>query len=518
LLPEDGFAALSRTHPARPPRLFGPGSARGYPDTRSEKRSGAGSFLGSLPVFSVPVQVEKPLPPKPLLHAGPSGKRLRGLCAAPLLLLLGVAMVWPGAGFGGVYDLTGLGCRPVALGGAYTALADDFTSAYYNPAGLSGEPESSLTVGGLWAKPTFHYREAGRPDQVPKLYATGAGYLGVATNLGHLTGYRQLAPWTLGISLYLPVERALLADIPSSSSDRSFLLYRDQTQVLSVLLGLSWKILDWLSVGVSGNFLADLRAPNEAFVDVDIRTVVPYLLNRGDLVKEVRPRIMRDAEMKVSPIAGVLVHPVAWLRMGVAYRARFYAETVGTQDILLQFLDFSMGPSSPAITTAVLADIHYVHYWNPHQVSAGAAVSPVPSLWVAVDLTWSDWSDYLDPMWAAPQPGFSDTFTPRLGVEYGLKNGIVLRAGYFFQPSPVPEQTRGSNYLDNDKHVVSAGIGYTFSRLPWIPLWKKPLTADGFFQYTQLVTRTYRKEPGFGDPLSMGGYMLCAGASLRLHF
>jgi len=425
---------------------------------------------------------------------------------------------WPAAARAGVYDLLGLGPRAVALGGAYTALADDFTSVYYNPAGLAGEPESSLTLGGLWAKPYFHYEPSGEPARVPKLYATGAAYLGVATNLGNLTGYRQLAPWTLGISLYLPVERALLAVIPNQSSDPAYIFYLDQTQVLSVLIGASWKILEWLSVGVSGNFLADLRAPNEALVDVDIRTVIPYLLDRGVLVKEVRPRIARDAEMKVSPVAGVQLHPLEWLRIGVTYRGRFYAETVGTQDILLRFPDFS-GQSSVVIQSAVLASIHYIHYWNPQQVSAGVAFRPADSLWVALDLTWADWSDYIDPMFYAPSVPFSDTFTPRVGLEYAFRNGPVLRAGYGYQPTPVPEQTGASNYLDNDKHVVSTGIGYTFPRLPsWIPIWKKPLTLDAYFQYTQLVTRTYHKQPGFGPSLELGGYMLDTGMSLRLHF
>jgi len=457
------------------------------------------------------------IPRRPLYRAGPRRAIARPR-TAPLLLLLAASLAWPVQVCGGIYDLPGLGARAVALGGAYTALAHDFTSVYYNPAGLSGEPESSMTLGGVWAKPSFHYREAGGPDQVPKLYAVGGAYFGVATNLAHLTGYDQLAPWTLGISLYMPLERALLVDIPTSSMNRSFVFYRDQSQVLSFLVGVSWRVLDWLSVGVSGNFLADLRAPNEAFVDVDIRTVVPYLFQLGELVKEVRPRIMRDAKMKVAPVVGVLADPAAWLRLGVTYRGKFYAETVGTQDIVLRFYDFSQGVPALDITTAVLADIHYVHFWNPHQVSVGVAFSPAASLWVALDLTWAEWSDYRDPMRTRPQPGFSDTFTPRLGLEYALPGGIVLRTGYFFQPSPVPEQTQASNYLDNDKHVVSAGIGYTFPRLPWIPIWKKPLTVEGFFQYTHLVTRTYHKEPGFGDSLSMGGYMLYAGASLQLHY
>jgi long-chain fatty acid transport protein len=417
-----------------------------------------------------------------------------------------------------VADLLGLGSRAVAMGGAYTALAEDFSAVYYNPAGLSQTRNSDLAVGGLWARPWFTYQEQGQSTSTPHLYSTGALYIGVTSNLGHMTGYRQLAPWTLGICLYLPVERALLADIPNESSEKKFIFYLDQSQVLAFLMSLSWKISGWLSVGAGANLLADLRAPNEAFVSVDLKTVIPYLMGLSDLIKTVRPRIMRDAEVKAAPIVGVQVQPVSWLRVGVTYRGKFYAETVGSQDILLRFMDFS-GRTSLALQTAVLADIHYIHFWNPNQVSGGLALFPTEALRVGVDLTWADWSDYVDSMWNVPAIRYTDTFTPRLGVEYRLESGILLRGGYYFQPTPVPEQTQASNYLDNDKHVVSVGAGYTFPRLPLLPIWKKPLTVEGYIQYTQLVTRVYHKvDPKYGNSLELGGCMLNGGLSLTLHY
>ena len=416
-----------------------------------------------------------------------------------------------------VADLLGLGSRAVAMGGAYTALADDFSSVFYNPAGLSSVKESNLTVGGIWAKPRFYYQEEGLPKTCPHLYATGGLYLGVATNLGHLTGYGQLERWTLGILLYLPVERALLADVPYQSSEKKFIFYLDQSQVLTFMMSLAWQVNDWLSLGAGANFLADLRAPNEAFVDVDIRTVVPYLAGVSDLEKKVRPRIMRDAEIKASPVIGIRLKPLSWLLLGATYRGKFYSETVGTQDIVLRFYDFS-GRTPLSLQSAVLADIHYIHWWNPHQVSTGVAFLPSDSLRIALDATWADWSAYMDSMWYAPEQRFSDTFTPRIGVEYRLGCGIFLRGGYSFQPSPVPEQTRASNYLDNDKHVVSAGIGTTLSRLPWLPVWKKPLSVDAYFQFTQLVKRTYHKETGYGRTVELGGSMLNGGMSLTLHY
>ena len=417
-----------------------------------------------------------------------------------------------------VAESLGLGARAIGLGNAYTAVADDFSAVYYNPAGLARAPESKLAVGGMWARPSFYYRDDLEGEVRPHLYSTGAAFIGVSTNLGHLTGYTQLQQWTLGFSLYLPIERALLADIPNESSEKKFIFYLDQTQVMAILLGLSWQLHHKVSIGISGNFLADLRAPNEAFVNVEFDTVLPYLIGISDLVKKVRPRIMRDAEIKAAPIVGVQITPFSWLEFGVTYRGRFYAETVGTQDILLRFSD-SSGRSSRVLQSAVLADIHYVHYWTPHEVAVGAAVRPRDNLLVACDVTWSDWSQYIDPLWKLPEEEFEDTNTPRVGIEYVYRKALAVRAGYSFQPSPVPEQTGSGNYLDNDKHVVSFGLGYTFSRFP-LPIWKKPLTVDSYVQYQQLVRRVYdKKDPTrFGPDVTFGGHLVHAGIDVVLHY
>jgi long-chain fatty acid transport protein len=227
---------------------------------------------------------------------------------------------------------------------------------------------------------------------------------------------------------------------------------------------------------------------------------------------------MRDAEIKAAPIVGIHAQPLPWLQCGVTYRAKFYAETVGTQDILITFRDFSCRFPRP-FRSAVLATIHYIHYWTPNEVAAGFALKPRNDLLIAADLTWSNWSQYLDPQSQVPEKKFRDTYTPRIGLEYIHHTGIVMRAGYSFQPSPVPEQTGSANYLDNDKHVFSIGLGYTFSRSP-IPIWKKPLTVDSYFQYQKLVQREYHKEsqvPPEND-LTFGGYLISAGIDLVLHY
>ena len=63
----------------------------------------------------------------------------------PPLLVWSSMAVRPEQGFASVADLLGYGSRPVGLGGAYTALADDWASLYYNPAGLTELPGISFS-------------------------------------------------------------------------------------------------------------------------------------------------------------------------------------------------------------------------------------------------------------------------------------------------------------------------------------------------------------------------------------
>ena len=43
---------------------------------------------------------------------------------------------------------TGFGARAMAMGGAYTAVANDFSAIYWNPAGLASIPGGSIFVEG----------------------------------------------------------------------------------------------------------------------------------------------------------------------------------------------------------------------------------------------------------------------------------------------------------------------------------------------------------------------------------
>jgi hypothetical protein len=64
------------------------------------------------------------------------------------LLTLLFLLVWPAAVFG-QQTVESVGSRALGMGGAFTAVADDATAVYWNPAGLATGPPAGVTTG--WA-------------------------------------------------------------------------------------------------------------------------------------------------------------------------------------------------------------------------------------------------------------------------------------------------------------------------------------------------------------------------------
>jgi len=130
---------------------------------------------------------------------------------------------------------------------------------------------------------------------------------------------------------------------------------------------------------------------------------------------------------------------------------------------------------------------------------------------VELDVTWMDYSNYQAstpqyefeeevPEWVKtlmsmnnfPDPGFRDIFVPRLGTEFVLNKYFALRAGYYFQASPVPDQRGITHYADADKHVVSIGGGVNAFLPPKIL--ESPIYIDFVFQAQILESRSVVKD------------------------
>ena len=59
-------------------------------------------------------------------------------------------------------------------------------------------------------------------------------------------------------------------------------------------------------------------------------------------------------------------------------------------------------------------------------------------------------------------PGWRNTERWRFGTEYKpFSKGLALRAGYYFDPSPIPDKAVSlSNIIELDREVITVGVGY----------------------------------------------------------
>jgi long-subunit fatty acid transport protein len=163
------------------------------------------------------------------------------------------------------------------------------------------------------------------------------------------------------------------------------------------------------------------------------------------------------------------------------------------------------------------------------------------------DLTWANWSAFQNPaahldialtlqippalggLALPPLPSgtalananFHDTFVPRLGVEWRIPVSIhtfALRAGYRYDPSPVPNQVASSNYMDATRHVFSLGAGIVIRGLQ--PVLAGSIGVDVFGGLQALEPRTVLKaDPS--DPVGdyvLNGMVFTTGASVSVVF
>ena len=70
---------------------------------------------------------------------------------------------------------------------------------------------------------------------------------------------------------------------------------------------------------------------------------------------------------------------------------------------------------------------------------------------------------------------------------------VRARGGYAWVPSPVPDQTGITNYVDNDKHVGAIGLGIELGHISRVS--KGPVRFDLALQTQSLVRRTTVKDP-----------------------
>ncbi|MFN7950211.1 MAG: outer membrane protein transport protein [bacterium] len=441
----------------------------------------------------------------------------RGWAAARarwLGLLLACAVAVPARAT--VPGLLGIGPRGVALGGAYVASVDDAYSIFYNPAGLAALEGPTVALGLFAIDPQLDPLRGG----VVGADSNGEPIYGdVDPRVEHQVSAigSVVLPMTI---LDVPVAGGALFLLPTDhgftmtsrdAAEPGYARYRHMLDLMYIYYGFGAEIAPWLKVGAGMQM---------------------YYTTAGEIVFDLnldgtpaKGELSLSAPWQFAPTGGVQLGPfLDGLTFGASYRGESRAD----------FEDFHVTPGGAAgggITYGFVVDIFNVNVFTPQQATVGLAWTPDEAWRAELDVTWSQWSAYEDPTLIVHAKGevvipplppvpitvaetiplpysTHDTWTPRLGLEHrfgelawGEGDASVrirpsLRAGFFWEKSPIGAQSGIANLVDNDRYVWSVGAGV---ELPHPFGSDKTFGLDATFQQSILGDRTTHKDSEFVD-------------------
>jgi long-chain fatty acid transport protein len=435
-------------------------------------------------------------------------------------LLVGAALLAPSAAAANPVDLFGFGARAQGMGGAMTAGTDDAGANYYNPARLAGTDDIRIDVGYQMALPQLAVD--GHDQHVDASRGTA---LGIAVP-GRLAGARL----AIGAGLFLPDQQITRTRTLPSGQPR-WSLYDNRPQRLFLAANIAIALPGRVSIGAGISYMSSTKG------DVALDGVVGFpdaTTSQLDLAMNV------DLETIRYPQAGVSWDATPWLTVAATYRGGFKL-------VLDQTFDITGDIGTPGFDP--LVDDGFLHLrsvaqdlFQPATVTAAARARITPRLAVAFDLGWQRWSVYenpaaridialdigdfqdlvnIPPQEALPDPHFHDIAVPRLGFEWLAAEGRrrwMVRGGYIHEPSPTPPQFGTTNYIDNDKHTLSAGATIELPGIGGVIL--RPVSFDVSLMATFLAEREHHKVSAV-DPVGdyrSGGRVLAGGLSSRWRF
>lgn len=339
----------------------------------------------------------------------------------------------PTAALASPQDLFGYGARYAALGGTGAAYADDYGAVHANPAGASRVRERALTFG--YAATGFELERDGAyfPADAGSATVIGASFL-----VPFGGALRERVGVALGF--FTPTNvivrgRILRADTPQ------WVVLPDRVQSVALQLAVGLDLGYGFRVGGGFTALAALRG---------------NVLVTNDATGRSTTRIDNQLIATYAPVVGASWERGDW-RVGVTFRGELLARFT----VLISAPE--LGLPIPTLNVAGLAQ------YDPAQLQVEAAWQR-RGWTLAVGVTGKRWSEYpgqSEPTSPSspppPAPEFGDTLVPRVGVEHrwALPSNaqVTARGGWFYEPSPAPTPTPARQWMDNDRHAITLGLG-----------------------------------------------------------
>ncbi len=398
------------------------------------------------------------------------------------LLLAPCAVVYAGG-----YNLAGVGAKALAMSGSFRGIADDYTAAFWNPAGLAGQ-ERCLSVEGkficpmIWVTPDvsepYGYTGYNNVEQTTRAHQFPAGSIGFVYPMNDdlvfaIAGY---APTAIGVDFeglftgppYGYTSNEAYPDDAWGSDLKVFDLHPSFGYRLNDNVRLGWGlILGYADITLRSPIVSPTGAP------------MPY------------EHIYGVGEMSGSSLGygynlGVLLDFEDNFHVGMSYRGEMTFHIDGSLDQTLYTpnapgIYASLAASGDPMAALFLGNVlsaspdAEADFTIPMDFGIGFAYDISDQLTLAFDISWTNWSaiddiiiemDGNDATGAPAEDAtlilrYEDTIRWNVGMNYKPMDNLDLYCGYYYDPCAIPDRSLRPSITDVAlKHNVSIGAGY----------------------------------------------------------
>ncbi|MHB1051688.1 MAG: OmpP1/FadL family transporter [Thiobacillus sp.] len=374
------------------------------------------------------------------------------------LALAGMASLTHAAGFALIEQ------NASGLGNAYAgqaATAQDASTIFFNPAGMTMLPDRQVVVAGHLIKPQAEFTGSVSPV-IPGVNNGGNG--GDAGGLAFVPNtyfaYRLTPDIHVGVGMNAPFGLKTEYDSTWSGSTHGI---KSELKTINLNPSIAWKANESLSLGAGLSIQYAKATLTSNAVTAGIATIegddFGWGFNLGALWK------LNDST-----------------RIGLSYRSEVDQKLEGTAK-------FSAAPGSNTKATASVT--------LPDSASLSLAHKLNPRLELLADVTWTGWSDF-DELRVKRAVGidlvtpenWSDSYRYSVGVNYRMNDKLTLRTGLAYDETPVSDTYRTVRIPDESRTWLAFGAQYRLSN--------KTALDFGYAHLFVKDARIDKTEPAFG--------------------
>ena len=393
--------------------------------------------------------------------------------------------------FGAGFSLNTGSARGNVLGAGLVASADDASAVFFNPAGITQLKGTQMQIGLTAITPSYTVETAGGP----------AGSYGSQTNWfwpphAYLT-YQINDKWYAGLGEF---SRFGLGTEFQNGWPGRYNSYRAVIQEFEINPNVAYKVNDKLSLaaGLVGSYFK-----------VTLQRALPYPPTDIDF------KVEGDSWGWGWDVA-LQYKPTDWMQFGIVYRSKIEQNVKGNVAVS-RTLATTAGLGINVANMSGSADLTL-----PDTIFTGLNFNITKTWSVGGGVYWYGWQYYdkLQLNFGAPfgAPASSTSVSPKnwanvarylVGTEWKVTPNWDLRLGYAYDTAPEPNNTLDYILPDNDRHLLSIGVGY--HQAAW--------SVDLGYTYEIMIERSYIGGPpttpgGIGAPYTYPGRFTSGTAHL----